>query len=149
MSIKEHTVSVNGISIHYAESGTGRLVIFLHGFPEFWYAWRRQLQAFGRTHHAVAVDMRGYNLSSKPESTNQYKAEEVAKDIIALADRFGADKFSIVGQPVFHLQPATLDDYKPPRFSCWTADIARTGPTFTRVLGSSVPSPLPSNRTTP
>ena len=97
MSIKEHTVSVNGISIHYAESGTGRLVIFLHGFPEFWYAWRRQLQAFGRTHHAVAVDMRGYNLSSKPESTNQYKAEEVAKDINALADRFGADKFSIVG----------------------------------------------------
>lgn len=97
MSIKEHTVSVNGVNIHYAESGTGRLVIFLHGFPEFWYAWRRQLEALGRTHHAVAVDMRGYNLSSKPGSTKHYKAKEVVKDVIALADRFGADKFSVVG----------------------------------------------------
>jgi pimeloyl-ACP methyl ester carboxylesterase len=97
MPIHENTAVVNGIDIHYAESGSGELVIFLHGFPEFWYAWRKPLEDVGSSCHAVAVDMRGYNLSSKPEGTKPYRASEVAKDIIALADHFGAKKFSVVG----------------------------------------------------
>jgi epoxide hydrolase 4 len=96
-SIRKAVASLNGIEIHYAERGTGELVIFLHGFPEFWYAWRRQLEAIGESHHAVAVDMRGYNLSSKPHGTKPYRAADVAKDIVALADHLGARKFSLVG----------------------------------------------------
>lgn len=88
---------VRGVRLHYAERGTGELVVFLHGFPEFWYAWRRQLDAIGETHRAVAVDMRGYNLSSKPEDVRDYRAGEVAQDIVALADHFGASRFSLVG----------------------------------------------------
>jgi pimeloyl-ACP methyl ester carboxylesterase len=97
MPIHESTAAVNGIDIHYAESGTGKLVIFLHGFPEFWYAWRKQLEELGQSCHAVAVDMRGYNLSSKPQGIRPYRVSEVAKDIVALADHLGAMKFSLVG----------------------------------------------------
>ena len=97
MPIHESTAAVNGIDIHYAESGTGKLVMLLHGFPEFWYAWRKQLQALEGTCHAVAVDMRGYNLSSKPKGNKPYRVSEVARDIVALADHFGAEKFSLAG----------------------------------------------------
>ena len=57
---------VNGVRLHYARTGTGPLIVFVHGFPEFWYEWKHQLAEFGRDHLAVAPDMRGYNLSSKP-----------------------------------------------------------------------------------
>ena len=49
--------------MHYVTEGAGRLIVFAHGFPEFWYAWRKQLEDFGRDHQAVAPDLRGYNLS--------------------------------------------------------------------------------------
>ena len=57
---------VNGVRLHYARAGNGPLIVFLHGFPEFWYEWKHQLPEFSRDHTAVAPDMRGYNLSSKP-----------------------------------------------------------------------------------
>ena len=72
--IHDEFATVNGMNIHYVSAGKGELVIFLHGFPEFWYAWRNQLESMGRTFHAIAVDMRGYNLSSKPSGTKPYRA---------------------------------------------------------------------------
>jgi pimeloyl-ACP methyl ester carboxylesterase len=95
--MKHEFARLGSVTLHYVEAGSGHLVIFLHGFPEFWYAWRRQLDAVGKTHHAVAVDMRGYNLSSKPKGTRAYEATVVANDIIALADHLGAEKFTVVG----------------------------------------------------
>ena len=71
--VEHATVDVNGVKLHYAKSGTGQLMVFLHGFPEFWYAWKDQLDEFGRDHLAVAPDMRGFNLSSKPEAVDQYR----------------------------------------------------------------------------
>jgi len=63
----EHAFAeTNGVRLHYAAEGKGELILFAHGFPEFWYAWKNQLDEFGRTHLAVAPDLRGYNLSSKP-----------------------------------------------------------------------------------
>jgi pimeloyl-ACP methyl ester carboxylesterase len=58
--------NVNGITLHYVTEGTGELILFVHGFPEFWYAWKAQLEEFGKDHQAVAPDLRGFNLSSKP-----------------------------------------------------------------------------------
>ena len=57
-----HYADVNGVRLHYAAEGQGPLLMFVHGFPEFWYAWQGQLAEFGRDHFAVAPDMRGYNL---------------------------------------------------------------------------------------
>lgn len=88
---------VNGVRLHYVSQGTGPLILFVHGFPEFWYAWRSQLAEFGRDHQAVAVDMRGYNLSSKPEAVDAYRLPNMVEDIRALADHLGARKFVLVG----------------------------------------------------
>jgi pimeloyl-ACP methyl ester carboxylesterase len=97
----EHAYAdVNGVRLHYAKAGAGELIIFLHGFPEFWYAWKDQLAEFGKDRLAVAPDMRGYNLSSKPEGVEQYRIPLLIEDVRALAENlgFGAKrKFTLVG----------------------------------------------------
>lgn len=89
---------VNGIRLHYVSAGNGELILFLHGFPEFWYAWKHQLNEFGKDHRAVAVDMRGYNLSDKPSELGAYRIETLIEDINALARQLSPDaKFILVG----------------------------------------------------
>src|SRR6204780_2438980 len=88
---------VNGVKLHYVEQGKGPLILFLHGFPEFWYAWKDLLPEFAKSHHAVAVDMRGYNLSSMPESVDAYQVPILVEDVRALAEKLGAKKFVLVG----------------------------------------------------
>ncbi|HSS19585.1 MAG TPA: alpha/beta hydrolase [Pyrinomonadaceae bacterium] len=90
--------AVNGIRLHYAESGAGdKLVILLHGFPEFWYSWKKQLEALSGSFHVVAPDMRGYNLSDKPSRIEDYKIDKLVGDVIGLIDHFGAKQAVIVG----------------------------------------------------
>jgi len=61
------SVSANGTRFHVAERGDGPLVLLLHGFPEFWWAWRHQLISLSEAgFRAVAVDLRGYGGSDKP-----------------------------------------------------------------------------------
>jgi pimeloyl-ACP methyl ester carboxylesterase len=95
--IKHEYADVNGVRLHYAAAGSGHLILFVHGFPEFWYAWKDQLIEFGRDHKAVAVDMRGYNLSSKPTEVDQYRIGVIVEDIRALAEKLGYEKFILVG----------------------------------------------------
>jgi pimeloyl-ACP methyl ester carboxylesterase len=94
--LEHHYAEVNGVRLHYVRSGSGPLILFLHGFPEFWYAWKHQLAEFGKDHLAVAPDMRGYNLSSKPEGLDQYQMGVLVEDIRALAEHLGAKKFVLV-----------------------------------------------------
>ena len=97
-SIRHGYASVNGIRLHYAEAGSGdNLVILLHGFPEFWYSWRKQLEALGGSFHVIAPDLRGYNLSDKPPRVEDYKIDKVVEDVIGLIDHFGAKRAAIVG----------------------------------------------------
>jgi len=97
-SIRHGYASVNGIRLHYAESGSGdNLVILLHGFPEFWYSWRKQLEALSGSFHAIAPDLRGYNLSDKPPRVEDYKIDKIVVDVIGLIDHFGAKQAAIVG----------------------------------------------------
>jgi epoxide hydrolase 4 len=88
---------VNGVRLHYVEEGKGPLILFLHGFPEFWYAWKDLLPEFAKDHHAVAVDMRGYNLSSMPEAVDAYQVPILVEDVRALAEKLGGKKFVLVG----------------------------------------------------
>ena len=71
-AFKSQYAEVNGIRLHYVSIGQGKLIMFVHGFPEFWAEWENQLSEFGKDHQAVAMDMRGYNLSSKPQDVEQY-----------------------------------------------------------------------------
>lgn len=88
---------VNGVRLHYVTAGKGRMILFLHGFPEFWYAWKNQLAEFGTTYRVVAPDMRGYNLSEKPASVDDYRLSILVEDVKALADHLKAKPFILVG----------------------------------------------------
>ena len=94
---KDGYADVNAVRLHYVEQGQGPLILFLHGFPEFWYSWKDLLVDFGRDHHAVAVDMRGYNLSARPERVDDYRIPVIVEDIRLLAAKLGATKFVLVG----------------------------------------------------
>ena len=60
-------VDVDRLRLHCVEAGTGPLVVLLHGFPEFWYAWRHQIPALADAgYRVVAPDLPGYNTSDKP-----------------------------------------------------------------------------------
>lgn len=92
--------AVNGLSLHVVEAGpaNGPLLILLHGFPEFWWAWRRQITPLAEHgYHVVVPDMRGYNTSEAPHGITAYRLETLSADILALADSFGADRFQLVG----------------------------------------------------
>jgi pimeloyl-ACP methyl ester carboxylesterase len=90
--LSDKYVHVNGVRLHVVTAGKGSLILFLHGFPEFWYEWKTQLAEFGKDHLAVAPDMRGYNLSDKPEALDQYRINVLVEDIRALADHFSHQK---------------------------------------------------------
>jgi pimeloyl-ACP methyl ester carboxylesterase len=87
---------VNGVRLHYVSVGQGKLILFVHGFPEFWGEWENQLGEFGQDYQAVALDMRGYNLSSKPEDVEAYHAGHLVDDLRALAEHLGHQKFTLV-----------------------------------------------------
>jgi len=87
---------INNIRLHYVTAGKGKLIMFLHGFPEFWYEWKNQLAEFGQGYLAVAPDMRGYNLSSKPIEVEQYRMKFLVEDIRALVEHLGFQKFILV-----------------------------------------------------
>ncbi len=96
-TMQHEYASVNGIRLHYVKQGTGKLVLFLHGFPEFWYAWKDQLAEFGKDHLAVAPDLRGFNLSDKPAALDDYRAAAIVEDIRQLAQHLnGGGKFVLV-----------------------------------------------------
>jgi pimeloyl-ACP methyl ester carboxylesterase len=95
--IHHETVEANGIRLHAARCGGGPLVLFLHGFPEYWAMWRPILEHFGaRGRCAVAPDMRGYNLSDKPPAVEDYRAKHLVADVLALAAHYTKEKFVLV-----------------------------------------------------
>lgn len=93
-------VIANGLNFHVAVAGPedGPLVVLLHGFPEFWYGWRKQIGPLAEAGFRVwAVDQRGYNLSDKPRGIAQYAIEHLAADVVGLIQAAGRQRASIVG----------------------------------------------------
>ena len=98
--LKHRQIETNGITLHAVEAGpeNGPLVILLHGFPEFWYGWRYQIEALAAAGYRVlAPDQRGYNLSDKPKEISAYNLDELAADVIGLIDASGREKAYVVG----------------------------------------------------
>ncbi|MFB6393439.1 alpha/beta fold hydrolase [Polymorphospora lycopeni] len=89
-------IGANGTRFHVVEAGTGPLVLFLHGFPEFWYAWHHLLPAVADAgFRAVAVDLRGYGASDKPP--RGYDGYTMAADVTGVIRALGERRASIVG----------------------------------------------------
>ncbi|MGE5543417.1 MAG: alpha/beta fold hydrolase [Bacillota bacterium] len=98
--LRERFIETNGVKLHVMEAGPaeGPMIMFLHGFPEFWFAWRKQIGYFADRGYLVVVpDQRGYNLSDKPEGIAAYKTDELAKDVIGLLDFYGREQIYLVG----------------------------------------------------
>lgn len=87
----------NGTRIHYVTLGEGEPVVFVHGFPDFWYSWRHQMAALAPHFKVIAIDMRAYNLSDKPEGIDNYKMEYLLGDIRAVIKDAGEEKVTLVG----------------------------------------------------
>ena len=86
------------VRLHYVEAGDGPLVVLLHGFPEFWFGWRLQIAPLAAAGFRVVVpDLRGYNLSSKPDGAAAYTAGKLADDVRDLIRERGAESALLVG----------------------------------------------------
>ena len=97
--VEHFTANNDGVDIHYVAIGPddAPLIVMIHGFPDFWYSWRHQMEALKDTHRVVAVDLRGYNLSSKPDGVDSYKLENLVKDIASVVQHTGRISSTIVG----------------------------------------------------
>ncbi len=92
------SAAVNGVRLHYVEYGCGPLVVLLHGFPEFWYAWRHQIPALAAAgYRVIALDQRGYNLSDKPKGVGHYRLEALLGDVLGIIRHAGEQRAVVVG----------------------------------------------------
>ncbi len=91
---------VQDVRMHVMQAGPedGPALVFLHGFPEFWYGWRKQMDAFaGQGWRVIVPDQRGYNLSDKPADISSYRLDILAGDVLALLDLLGVEQAVVVG----------------------------------------------------
>ena len=101
---RHHYVKINGVRLHYVEAGGDTeedkrkpLMLFCHGFPEFWFVWRHQIKYFKNNFRVIAIDNRGYGESEKPRELEKYHVKELADDIKGLVEMLGVTKFTLVG----------------------------------------------------
>ncbi|HXG68085.1 MAG TPA: alpha/beta hydrolase [Blastocatellia bacterium] len=87
----------NGVKIHYASLGKGPLIVMIHGFPDYWYSWRDQMEGLSANYQVVAIDQRGYNLSDKPKGVENYDMRLLVSDVVAVIRHLGQDKAIVVG----------------------------------------------------
>ena len=89
-------IRVNGIRMHYVQAGAGgRLLVLLHGFPEFWWSWRYQIPALSRYFTVVAPDLRGYGESDKPAWG--YELDVLVNDVVSLIRELDHGRAIIAG----------------------------------------------------
>jgi pimeloyl-ACP methyl ester carboxylesterase len=118
MELEHSTVKTNGIQLHIVQAGpkSGIPVVLLHGFPEFWYGWRKQIPAFVAAGCRVIVpDQRGYNLSDKPKGIKSYCVNTLVEDIVGLVDALDYEKVNLVGHDWGALVGWTLGIQHPER----------------------------------
>jgi pimeloyl-ACP methyl ester carboxylesterase len=96
--VRHERIEGDGVELHVARAGEGPPVILLHGFPEHWYSWRRQIAALADAGFSVyAPDMRGYNLSDKPVGRDAYHLRHLVADVAALVRATGRARAHVVG----------------------------------------------------
>jgi pimeloyl-ACP methyl ester carboxylesterase len=124
--LRHHKLTVNGVSMHFAEQGSGPLVVLCHGWPELWYSWRHQLSALAAAgYRAVAPDMRGFGETEAPASVHDYTILHTVGDVVSLVEVLGESKAIIIGH-----------DWGAP--VAWTAAMLRPD-VFPAVVCMSVP----------
>src|SRR4051812_1828843 len=141
-SLEDMRLTTNGVMLHAVAAGPndGPLVILLHGFPEFWYGWRRQIEPLAAAGFRVLVpDQRGYNISSKPEDLRAYTLDVVADDVLGLAAAFGRFRFAVVDTTGVGLWRGTLQPETPTGLS-----VPSSSMDLTLRQREAMPCPIPA-----
>lgn len=94
---KDGYADSNGVKIHYVTAGTGPLIVMIHGFPDFWYTWRHQMDALSDRYQVAAIDLRGYNLSDKPAGEENYDMRLLIEDVAAVIRHLGRQRAIVMG----------------------------------------------------
>jgi len=95
--VTSHYADNDGVKIHYVSVGEGPVLLFVHGFPDFWYSWRKQIADLKADYRCVAMDQRGYNKSDAPEGQEQYDGEILATDVAAVVRDLDAGPVTLIG----------------------------------------------------
>lgn len=97
--VEHNTTSNEGVDLHYVAAGPADapMVVMVHGFPDYWYTWRSQMDALRDAYRVVAVDNRGYNLSGKPRGVEKYTLTLLASDIVQVIKAEGRNSATVVG----------------------------------------------------
>ncbi|MDO8518544.1 MAG: alpha/beta hydrolase [Deltaproteobacteria bacterium] len=100
LKIEHRAIQTNGVELHtvYAGPENGNIVVLLHGFPEYWRGFRRQIEYLaGAGFRVIVPDQRGYNLSGKPGKISDYDIDLLAGDIVGIIDSLPKQKICLVG----------------------------------------------------
>jgi pimeloyl-ACP methyl ester carboxylesterase len=128
--MKQTHIETNGITLNVVEEGEGPAVLFVHGFPDGWRGWRRQMEAVAAAgYRAISLDMRGYGDTSKPEDAALYTVFYCVGDLVGVLAELGIERATLVG----HDFGATVS---------WNAAMMRPD-LFDAVFCLSVPPVLP------
>ena len=97
-ALRHQRIAADGIHLHVVAAGKGPPVILLHGFPENWHSWRKQIPVLAAAGFSVlAPDLRGYNLSDRPADQSAYRLEHLVRDVAALVRATGHPRSHIIG----------------------------------------------------
>lgn len=98
LDVQHHRTPATGVELHYAEAGTGRPVLLLHGFPDFWFGWRHQITPLADAGcRIIAPDLRGYNQSGRPGNVGAYRMGHLVADVHALVQQVAPGGVHLVG----------------------------------------------------
>jgi len=95
--VDHHYVDSDGVKIHYVSIGEGPVILFVHGFPDFWYSWREQMDGLSDRYRCVAMDNRAYNKSDNPTGVENYDIDFLVADVDAVIDDLGVESVTLVG----------------------------------------------------
>ena len=120
-------LEANGIGIHYVRHGVGPPLVLLHGWPEFWYTWRKNLPVLARECDMVAPDLRGFGDTDKPVLPDPPKSllGTLVEDLRGLADSLGFERFGVVSHDVGAYVAQGFARKYPERFSGLTLPTVR------------------------
>ncbi|MES3517887.1 MAG: alpha/beta hydrolase [Natronomonas sp.] len=99
VDIEHNRADVGSVELHYVTAGDPENdpIVFLHGFPECWWAWHRHIDRLADRYRLIVPDMRGYNRSEKPFEVRHYRLETLASDVVGLIDAEGHERAHVVG----------------------------------------------------
>jgi pimeloyl-ACP methyl ester carboxylesterase len=95
--VEDHYANHDGVKIHYVTIGSGPLVVMVHGWPDYWYTWRNQMEALAPHYRIAAMDLRGFNLSDKPKGVENYDMKLLVGDLAAVIKDAGGSSAIVIG----------------------------------------------------